>query len=215
MLDIEDAELFVQLVARVRETNCEVLFIDTLSKIHKRDENENAMRLVMVQLERLARECGCTVVFLHHTGHAEKGRARGSTTIHAACQHVIVLTVVKVDDETGRAKLELTKAKEGPKIPFIAEMSVLKVAGDGIRIQFDDEQTKTGRPGKGDERIDALLHILRESKGMVYSALVTTLANKCKCSESSAKRAIADALADGEIQKVGDMYAKGSKGSKA
>lgn len=52
-------------------SGCRLLILDTLRRFHTLDENDGgAMAAVVGRLEYIAKETGCSIVFLHHTSKA-------------------------------------------------------------------------------------------------------------------------------------------------
>lgn len=62
-----------------------LIIIDTLSRNTSGDENDSKeMALFIKALDSLKNEYGSSILLVHHTGHAEKSRARGSSVLKAA-----------------------------------------------------------------------------------------------------------------------------------
>src|SRR6056297_1348410 len=53
---------------------------------------------------------GCTVALVHHTGHGDKSRARGSSVLHGAIDTTYHVT----KDPAGIVTIECTRMKDGP-----------------------------------------------------------------------------------------------------
>ena len=70
-------------------TDARLLVLDTLSRIHTLDENDNGqMARLVSQLEHIAAQTGCAVLFLHHVSKAsarergdEQQAARGASAL--------------------------------------------------------------------------------------------------------------------------------------
>jgi hypothetical protein len=83
------------LKAAIRELEADVVFIDTLSHIHRGEENDaTQMKIPMKALDRIAKEMNIGLVYLHHTnkngeGKGAQERGRGSGAI-AAAWHIMV-----------------------------------------------------------------------------------------------------------------------------
>ncbi len=80
--------------AAVMELQPKVIFIDTLSHVHAKDENSSTeMKIPMRNLARIAKDLKVGIVYIHHTGKSQKEHAqdksRGSGAI-AAAWHVLV-----------------------------------------------------------------------------------------------------------------------------
>jgi hypothetical protein len=108
LADVERVAAFVREFAAQCGERVKLIVIDTLVRsVGDGDENStHDMGLVMRNLTNLANATGAAVLVVHHTGHAETGRSRGSSVIYSnadgeiACEHdrlqdVRVLTVRK------------------------------------------------------------------------------------------------------------------------
>lgn len=86
--------------------------IDTLARnFGPGDENKTPdMNLFIAAADELKDEFSCTAMVVHHTGHAEKERARGSLTLPGACD--AIYRVAKTD---GLVRLFNQKMKDGPR----------------------------------------------------------------------------------------------------
>jgi len=87
-VDLMVDEWFSQLLAASR--GARLVILDTISRFHALDENSTSdAKLLMAQLERLARESGAAVVYVHHTSKnaalagagAMQQAARGSSVL--------------------------------------------------------------------------------------------------------------------------------------
>jgi len=77
-MSVTDRHTLHQLVERC--SGARLVVLDTLSRMHRLDENSNGdMAAVVACLERLALETGASVLFLHHVS---KGSAREGATDH-------------------------------------------------------------------------------------------------------------------------------------
>ncbi len=119
---------FVTELANRGETSPALLVIDTLARATAgRDENDALEMGVSVEgLEYLARELGCGILVLHHSGWS-KGRERGSSALRAACDTVaglerdgddFVLRVVKQRDGEVGVAMRLRLSKAAPSVVF-------------------------------------------------------------------------------------------------
>lgn len=87
-LDIMAQECFDQMLAAAR--GARLVILDTISRFHALDENSTSdAKLLMGQLERLAKESGAAVLYVHHTSKtaalagagASQQAARGSSVL--------------------------------------------------------------------------------------------------------------------------------------
>jgi RecA-family ATPase len=110
-----------------RETNNpDVVFIDSLSRIHHAKENDNSeMGAVMANLETAARLANVALVFVHHQGKdsdlGEKEGGRGASTIKDYCQDVLKVQCISKPDKKSVVHFEKTQSLAGGKEahPFI------------------------------------------------------------------------------------------------
>lgn len=101
--------------------NYDLLIIDTVSKSMGSGDtaNEDLTRRYLTACE-LFNEMGCAVLLVHHTGHNETKRAKGSTLWHDNVSSV--LTIKKLKQSKYHRSLHIVKAKselEGKSFPFI------------------------------------------------------------------------------------------------
>lgn len=73
--DIMQETWFMQVSALAQRSKAQMIVFDTLSRFHRMDENNSAdMSRLMGRLERLVRETGSAVMFMHHVaGGAQRG----------------------------------------------------------------------------------------------------------------------------------------------
>lgn len=188
-----------RIVESIKASGIEVLFVDTLSRTHQLDENSSDMRIVMITLEQIARDTGCTIILAHHAGKDGGRGGRGSSAIKDALQHEITLETIKDADggPTG-AKIGLTKAKSAPLIDRMSVLHIEQLAdAAGVRLVYDNEGPKAGRPSK-DVGIEGYLqrHL---QVGRTRSQIVNSLVENAVCSASKAHTYISDALDDGRL----------------
>ena len=105
------------LLKRTRETRSIIVF-DTLTlSIGNSDENvARDMTGVMENAQRLARQTGAHVMFIHHTSAADAKKARGSTALVGNADTVLLLDPVK-GEGVQRVFLETFKQRSLPKLP--------------------------------------------------------------------------------------------------
>lgn len=84
LCDDKNIELIIDLVDKSKETPC-LIIVDTLSRNVDGDENDTKeMRTFIAKLDALKDQYGASVLIVHHTGHSENKRARGSSVLKAA-----------------------------------------------------------------------------------------------------------------------------------
>ena len=97
----------------VGHDRCDLLIVDTLAMAFG-DGNENDaqdMTQFLKQVKTLAERLGCHVLLVHHPGKDATRGARGSSTLRAAVDTEIEITI---DNSTGIRTATITKQREGP-----------------------------------------------------------------------------------------------------
>lgn len=107
-----ESEQFVELYQAIKESKPALVVIDTLARMTAgRDENASKDMGVFVQnCDVLRRASGACVLIVHHVGHTEKDRARGSSAIGAAIDTELALKGNGLD-----LVLRNPKQKDGPE----------------------------------------------------------------------------------------------------
>jgi archaellum biogenesis ATPase FlaH len=115
--------------------NPSIIFIDTLHRNMIGDENKSDdMAKFLKCIELLISKTGCAVMLVHHSGHGDKTRARGSSAIKAAMDAEFC-----VSKEGMTSIMTCTKSKDfdaGQDIRF----GILPVELEGDLYYDDDEQ---------------------------------------------------------------------------
>src|SRR5690625_8000959 len=89
------AETLAELARRI-EQPIKMVILDTLNRVMQGEENSaTAMAALMRGVETIRQRLGCAVQIIHHTGHGEQQRARGSSAFFAALDSE--LTIKKID----------------------------------------------------------------------------------------------------------------------
>lgn len=94
-----------------------LVVIDTVARAIAGDENSSEHMGLLVQCADWIRERfpGCTVLLVHHTGHGDSGRARGSSAFYAALDSEALAKPLK----SGDVQLHATKCKDwAPPAPM-------------------------------------------------------------------------------------------------
>lgn len=112
-----------------------LIVVDTLARNFGGDENsQEDMGAFISNLDNFLRKSGewnATVLVVHHSGHADKSRGRGSSALKGAVDAEYSLS----KDETGVVRLEATKMKDAEQPPPLAfKLETLPI--DGL---LDDE----------------------------------------------------------------------------
>lgn len=116
-----DSTSFNAVVEAIEEVESEhgqiaLIIIDTLHRNLGGDENSaDDISIYYRHADQLRDQFGATVLTVHHSGHSEKGRSRGSSAIRAAtdCEFLMENTNV------GTRRLSSTKVKDGPTPPTL------------------------------------------------------------------------------------------------
>ena len=114
-----------------------LIYIDTLSQTFDGEENSatdisNYLRLINSNIRS---HFNCTVIVIHHTGHAASERPRGSSAITANVD--FMLGVYRPDPAQAIARVDIIKQKDGDKLAsqtFVMERLVLGQDEDGEEI---------------------------------------------------------------------------------
>lgn len=86
-----------------------LVVVDTWAGSLGGDENSTAdTQAGIVAIRRLIEPLGASALIVHHTGHAEKGRARGSYALHASLDRAFI-----VERTEERIRLRPTKTRDG------------------------------------------------------------------------------------------------------
>ena len=109
----------------------ELIIIDTVARhIPGRDENSaKDMGEFIEAVDKLKSDFECSVMLVHHTGHANQDRARGSTAFKGALDTEIIVKPVGDHDIT----MKCDKQKDGP--PFEQMQFVKTSVGQSIILQ--------------------------------------------------------------------------------
>jgi KaiC/GvpD/RAD55 family RecA-like ATPase len=115
--------------------NPALIVVDTLARNFGGDENnQEDMGAFIGNIDAFLRKSGewnATVLIVHHSGHADKSRGRGSSALKGAVDAEYSLT----KDETGVVRIEATKMKEAEH-PQPVAFKMERVTLEGL---FDDE----------------------------------------------------------------------------
>jgi hypothetical protein len=112
----------------------DLIFLDTLSRnFGAGDENSTQdMARFVHELSKLTAKWGCGALLVHHTGHVQQERARGSSVLKAALDYEY--RIEKIDGAAGEAVLTNTKMKDADAPPPLR----LRPVHVGIGILTED-----------------------------------------------------------------------------
>lgn len=96
-----------------------IIYIDTLARnFGGGDENSSKdMNNFIRQLDYMREQSGATIAVVHHTGHSEKDRERGSSALRAACDTSIRISMA---GQGLTAKISVNCSKQKSASPFKA-----------------------------------------------------------------------------------------------
>src|SRR5690625_967647 len=122
--DQKDAALLTETLAELArriEQPIKMVILDTLNRVMQGEENSaTAMAALMRGVETIRQRLGCAVQIIHHTGHGEQQRARGSSAFFAALDSEITIK------KTGTLVVELENTKSKDSEAF-----------DPVRLKLD------------------------------------------------------------------------------
>ena len=136
LLDNKEADEIIKIVTEL-DFIPDIIIIDTLHRNMVGDENSSEdMALYFKSIELLARRLDAAIVTVHHSGHGDKGRSRGSSSIKAAMDAEFCVT--KNGDGI---TFSCTKSKDfgfGTDMSFI--IKEVELEGDVFYDADDDKQ---------------------------------------------------------------------------
>lgn len=134
----EEADALLAAVGGVLPDGCapRLVVVDTLARnFGPGDENATQdMGAFVAACDRIRIALDCTVLLIHHTGHANGDRARGARALEAATD-----TIFRMDkDEAGVIRLENTRQKDGellePRAFELRSVELGVIDADGERV---------------------------------------------------------------------------------
>ena len=136
-LDKKSAQSIIYQVENMTEIP-ELIFIDTLHRNMIGDENKaEDMGQFLASIEILVKKYGCAIVIVHHSGIADKGRARGSSSIQAGMDFVFCVSKGN-DFETSITCVKMKDADKPPPLKFL--INKIDLPGDEWYDEDDDKQ---------------------------------------------------------------------------
>lgn len=114
-----------------------LIAVDTLARnFGPADENSTKdMNAFVAALDAIRSMYGCTILLIHHTGHGDKERSRGSSVLRGAMDSEYRVT----RDESDTIRFESTKMKDAPKPAPLA----FKIRAVELGMQDDDGRDVT------------------------------------------------------------------------
>ena len=136
LLDSKEADDILKIVAEL-DFKPSIIMIDTLHRNMVGDENSSEdMAMYFKSIELLARRLDAAIVTVHHSGHGDKGRSRGSSSIKAAMDAEFCVT--KNGDGI---TFSCTKSKDfgfGTDMSFV--IKEVELEGEVFYDEDDDKQ---------------------------------------------------------------------------
>jgi hypothetical protein len=136
LLDNKEADEIIKVVTEL-DFIPDIIIIDTLHRNMVGDENSSEdIAMYFKSIELLARRLNTAIVTVHHSGHGDKGRSRGSSSIKAAMDAEFCVT--KNGDGI---TFSCTKSKDfgfGHEMSFI--IKEVELEGDVFYDADDDKQ---------------------------------------------------------------------------
>ena len=133
-----------------------VIIVDTLNRnFGEGDENSTRdMSNFITSIDDNFRGSGKTVLIVHHTGHAENGRARGSSVLPASCEGEFLISKNKSDDGLILECKKQKNAKRPDDMLFsFKSIDLGRVDDDGeainsLVLEYTGETTQRSKRGK-------------------------------------------------------------------
>lgn len=163
----------------------QLIVIDTLARsMGAADENSTQMMGAAIRAIDECRDAyDCTVLAVHHTGHANKDRARGSSALLGAVDAEFLVDKWSQDDQLAKVEVKFTKMKDA-KIPEplnFVHREVELVGADlepTVSVVLDrilDSRPKSKRQKASTPNQKYFMKILAENKESDGSALIEKL----------------------------------------
>lgn len=121
-----DAESASQLCEEIDELGIcpAILVIDTLSKNSGalKESDNSEVKVFIGILDGVRRKYGCTIVLVHHTGHAELTRARGASALEADTDAAYVINRPTKDPIVSVSRERFKDSSDLPPLSYRAEI---------------------------------------------------------------------------------------------
>ena len=164
-LDAEEGKAEIINEIRLLEFKPSIVVVDTLHTFFSGDENSaRDARRMIVSCEEIMKECGCTVILVHHTGNdpASQERARGSSSWAGGVGMRIALVPGK--EAKSPIAIKMLKAKDSdPPTPKSMTLKLVDIQG---WLDEDGEQVQSLVPVISDlialEKVDVKLEGLKK-----------------------------------------------------
>jgi hypothetical protein len=122
-------DLLVAIEARCQVPEAALFVVDTLNRNSTGNENSSEdMSAFVAGCDRLREATGATVLVVHHKGHGQDDRGRGSSVLDAAAD-----TVIFASRDEDRLTIECSKQKDAAHFPMLAMEAVS--AGQSLALR--------------------------------------------------------------------------------
>lgn len=211
--DPEDAKKWLQAIQKEVGGDIALLIVDTLARnFGDADENSTQdMSRVVHHLAEFARVLECCVVTIHHTGHANKDRARGSMVLQGALDGSYRVEAPKYLD----VKVSPDKCKNWAQPdPLLGRLEVQEFGLDEDGDVIDAVALNTEPPPVEMEPIEAtipddLAEVLRAVESGATG--LEEIADLAGVSKPTASRRINELVSQGLVDKVASKTDAGRK----
>ena len=157
---VADADAFIKAALALSPEGYKLLVLDTVGRAMQ-GVNENAQEHASnftKFVERLQRELGAAVLALHHTGHEETTRVRGSSVFGADADTIIML---ERTDKNYLVSLKMTKQKdaaewEKPMVIKLEEIHLSSELTSLVAVAPTKDETKIARDATSGTRDDSM-----------------------------------------------------------
>ncbi|QUJ75373.1 AAA family ATPase [Sulfitobacter albidus] len=169
MLNAVDVSAACDAIAEATgEFDIKLIVLDTLARnFGDGDENSTGdMNRFVSAVGRMIERFSCTVVVVHHSGHGDNSRGRGSSALRAAAD-----AEFRVEKEHSTVTLSHTKAKDAP---------------ESAPVRFSLESVELGTRANGEPFTSAVL-IEREAQTVKATKLTPSQQRAMKAYEDAAK----------------------------
>lgn len=185
---------FVSELADSNELNPSLIILDTQARMTIGMEENSAqdMGMMIRGLDKLRTATGACVLLVHHTGHNETDRARGSSSVTAAMDHEFSLKRLDRSSLTVEPRKQKDHAEAGP-IGLRAVVIEVDTDEDGDPISsiYLEHAPEIGALDLNAARKDALRELLAKSpEGLSKQAIEKAIQGKAEDTRKSLKELV-------------------------
>jgi hypothetical protein len=206
---IEQGDHEAALRAAIEELKPKVIFIDTLSHVHRCDENSSSeMKIPMKTLARVAQDCKVGIVYIHHTGKGSseklvQDKSRGSGAIAAAWHVLIDWGVREKGSNVNPVEIQSKYESRWKNLAVAYEVQEDEY-GNEVAVKWNIETQDTNAkkdPTSGGRRRERILQVFSQAfpKEFLNSEEVTNLSN-LGLDERSVRRHLQKMCQDGDLE---------------